>query len=63
MQFHDNVKGSFQDYIIYDPMRQHDPRVAPNILFLKNMNCRLPYKFAQKKLKLNCGNPKRKEDR
>lgn len=61
MQFHDNVRGYFKDYIIYEPMRQHDPSVAPDIFFLKNMNCRLPWEFVQPKLKLNCGHPKRKK--
>lgn len=39
MLFHDNVRGCFKDHMIYDPMRQHDPGVALDILGLKNINC------------------------
>lgn len=31
MLFHDNVRWYFKDHMIYELMRQHDPRVALDI--------------------------------
>lgn len=41
MLFHDNARGCFKDHMIYEPMRQNDPRAALDIWDFKNVNFRL----------------------